>query len=66
MEKKKISGFEFAIMSIADPEKAKEYEPRTYWEEQKMRMDNIERKEWDLLNSMKTRDGRQPKIVHEL
>jgi len=65
MEKKKMSGFEHAILSIADPEKAKEFEPYTYWEEQKIRLDNIARKEHELLSNMKIRDGHKPNITHE-
>lgn len=66
MEKKKISAFEFVFLEASDPEKAKEYEPYTYWEEQQRRMDNIARKEQELLSNMKTRDGVEPKIIHEI
>lgn len=41
MEKKKISAFEFAIMEVADPDKAKECEPLTKEEEDKIRYDKI-------------------------
>lgn len=39
--KKKISAFEFAIMQVADPEKAKEYEPFTAGEETQIRIDKL-------------------------
>ena len=36
--KKKISAFEFAIMQVADPEKAKDYEALTKEEENEIRI----------------------------
>lgn len=41
MEKKKVSRFEYAIMQVADPEGAKEYQPYTVDEENKEREDRI-------------------------
>lgn len=40
-EKKKISAFEYVIMQAADPDKAKEYEPKTREEELKERIDKL-------------------------
>lgn len=40
-EKKKISAFEFAIMKIADTERAATYRPYTREEENKQRHDHI-------------------------
>lgn len=53
--RKKMSRFEHAILSIADPVEAERYEPYTYWEEQEMRMANLKEKEVKLLSSMKHR-----------
>lgn len=39
--KQKISPFEFAIMQIADPEKAKQYEPFTKQEVKQQRHNNL-------------------------
>lgn len=42
-EKKKVSPFEFAIMSVADPEAAKSHEPYTSDEVLQQRKDNLRR-----------------------
>ncbi len=41
--KKTVSQFEFAILEIADPERAKDYRPLTDQEETQKRVDNITR-----------------------
>lgn len=43
MKKIKISAFEFAIMSVADPEGAKNYYPETEEERQQKRIDDLQR-----------------------
>ena len=44
MEKQKISAFEFAIMSVAEPEKSKQFEPLTRDEERAIRAEKMEEK----------------------
>ena len=43
MKKTKISAFEFAILSVADPEEAKKYEPETEQERHQKRIADLQR-----------------------
>ncbi len=54
MEKQKMSAFELVFLQIADPEKAKEYEPYTKDEERVIRAKKMEEK---LSTLIKCRDG---------